>query len=107
MNQLKRRLSVVVLALVLLALPAAAQAHPATGAAPAAGEPASWSTVVFDFLAGLLDGLWSVGAASETGTTGTFTDDSDAAFAPRIDPNGGSEAFETTTGFAPRIDPNG
>lgn len=108
MNQLKRRLSVVLLALVLIALPAAAQGETAVDAAPAAEHPARWSTFVFDFLSGFFDGLWSVEAASETGSTKSLDpDDAEPGFAPTMDPNGGLDALRSPGGFAPTMDPNG
>jgi hypothetical protein len=103
MNQLKRRLPGVLLALVLLVLPAAAHGEPLTGSLD------RWTTTVLDLLADLFDlaPRTTVDAASETGGTGTVKiEGTEPGFAPTMDPNGADLALRTT-GFAPTMDPNG
>jgi hypothetical protein len=103
MHRPTRSLSAVLLALTLLtllALPAAAQAE------PSAGPVDRWVTSLFDGLGDLLDGLWSVDAASEVGSEPLPDDDGDEV-APRWDPSGAANELTTTTKVAPRWDPSG
>jgi hypothetical protein len=102
MNQLKRWLPGVLLALVLLALPATVHAEPATLTAD------RWMTSVADFFSHLLDGLWSVEAAAEKGDEGPVAvpiDDGDSELTSGWDPNGAklTTSPQLTSGW----DPNG
>lgn len=105
MNQIKRSLPGVLLALALV-VPCAAvvQAEPATD------SHASWLTSVLDLLGGFLDGLWSVDAASETGDDPQVLElDGDEATPtlPTWDPEDGTTSGETSNRVVGSFDPNG
>lgn len=103
MLRLTRRLSVGLLALTLLTLltlPAAAQAE------PSAGPVDRWVTTLLGGLDDLLDGLWSIGAASEVDSE-PLPDGGGSDVAPRWDPSGAANELTTTTKVAPRWDPSG
>lgn len=104
MNTFARRVSGVLLTLVLLVLPVTVM-H----AEPLSGSLERWTTSVTDLLADLLDGLMSIGAASET------SDDTDAPQpdgtvepTPTVDPTAiDSNELSTATRMAPGWDPYG
>lgn len=105
MNHPARRLSGVLLALAMLTLPAAAHADPA---ARIPGTPDRWITSALDLLGGLVDGRWTVGAASGTddaGTTALPLADGDSDAAPSGDEN--RIGPTSTTKAKPSWDPNG
>ena len=108
MNQIKRSLPGVLLALALL-VPCATAAQ----AEPPAGTPDRWLTSIVDLLGGFFDGLWSVGAASETESDPQVVglDGGDAETAPRAvsswDPNGATTDPETAPSAVSSWDPNG
>jgi hypothetical protein len=98
-----RRLSAALLALTLLTLltlPAAAQAE------PSAGPVDRWVITLLGGLDDLLDGLWSIDAASEVGSE-PLPDDDGSKVAPRWDPSGAANELTTTRKVAPRWDPSG
>lgn len=103
MNHPARRLSAVLLTLALLTLPAAAHADPA----PRVPAPADdWITSVLDLLAGFVDDLWTLGAASETAErTSLEPGDGGVALDPSRDET--ERSLTTRTGAKPNFDPNG
>jgi hypothetical protein len=100
MHRPTRRLSAFLLALTLLALPAAAQAE------PSAGPVDRWLTSLLDGLGDLLDGPWSIDAASEVDSE-PLPDEGGTEVAPRWDPSGAANELTTTRKVAPRWDPSG
>jgi hypothetical protein len=97
MQRTSRRLSAVLLAFTLLALPAAARAE------PAARGVDRWLVSVLDALGDLVGGLWTIGAASETGDP---LPDDDGGSEVDSDP-GDTESEPITKKIAPRWDPTG
>lgn len=104
MNTIVRRLSTVLLTLVLLVLPVAA-AH----GEPTSGSHERWATSISDFLGDLLDSLLSISAASEIGDdTSTQSDDGAVESTPTMNllPTDGDH-LRTTTQLGPVHDPFG
>jgi hypothetical protein len=104
MNHPARRLSAVLLALALLTLPAAAHADPAPRL-PGAAD--GWITCVLDLLGGLVDGLWTIGAASQTDDGTATLEPGDGATAVDLVGDGTESSLTTRTGLKPNLDPNG
>jgi hypothetical protein len=103
MFKLTRRLSGYLLIFVLLALPALA-AH----GEPASGAVERWTSSMTDLLGDLLDRLWSIGAASESGDgDDTLLADDDAQPTLTLDAGETSTELSTRTGLAPTWDPGG
>ncbi|HEX6201818.1 MAG TPA: hypothetical protein VF100_02370 [Thermoanaerobaculia bacterium] len=104
MLKLARHLSGYLLIFVLLALPALA-AH----GEPASGAVERWTSSVTDLLGDLLDRLWSIGAATESGDGDDtlLVDDDDAQPTPTLDAGETSNQLSTRTGLAPTWDPGG
>lgn len=101
MQRPTRRLSAVLLALTLLLLPAAAHAE------PAARSVDRWLDSVLDVLGDLVSGLWTIGAASETGSEPSLDDDGDTQVSPSGESDDSSDRLVVRREVAPHWEPNG
>lgn len=104
MNHPARRLFAILLALALLTLPAAAHADPASDVT---GTTDGWITPLLDLLGGLVDDLWTIGAASETGDGTAALPLGDGTTGVDLSGDGTESGLATTTEAKPNWDPNG
>lgn len=104
MNRFARRLAAVLLALALLILPTAAHADPAPRLDGAAG---GWIASALDLLGGLVDSLWTAGAASGTTAASPALPTADGTTEVELVGDGTESGLTTTTAARPNWDPNG
>lgn len=101
MQRTTQRLSGVLLALILLMLPAVAHAE------PTARGVDRWLVSVLGVLGDLVGGLQTTGAASETGSEPSLDDDGDPQVSPSGEPDDSSDQLDVRRKLAPQWEPNG